>query len=79
MRGRIGVLVVGVLAVLAGCGGSSGQADATGSSTTEAPTVTTAPEDETVTTALEVEVVESTFVDTSRPTDAGAETPARPG
>ena len=77
-------LAVGLVAVLAACGTSAGEAEATGTTTTEAPAPTTAPEggdapsEGEATSPLEVEVVEETFVDTSRPTDAVAETPARP-
>lgn len=68
-------LALGVVAVLAACGGS-GDDDATAPSPTEA-TTTSVPEVEE-TAPLDVTVEELTLVDTSRPTAAGAATPARP-
>jgi dienelactone hydrolase len=58
-------LAVAVALPLTGCGGS-----ADGDEAAEAPTTPAAP--------LAVEVAAETFVDTSRPTPAGSETPARP-
>src|SRR5687768_4189873 len=60
-----GVLAVGVV-VLAACGG--GGTD--GGSTSETTRESASP--------LDVEVITQTFVDSSRPTAAGAETPGRP-
>lgn len=74
------VACVAVLVLVAGCGGGSGDGDA--DRTAAAPegageiggtTSTAAPE-----APFEVDEVTEAFVDGSRPTDAGAETPARP-
>jgi dienelactone hydrolase len=62
--------VVAVMVVLAGCGSTSEDDDA-GSGTTAPPMAEAAA-------PLEVDVVTETFVDSSRPTAAGAQTPARP-
>ena len=65
-RGKsLGAALAGVLVVLAACGGTSEDDDAASETTEPA-----AP--------LEVDVVTETFVDTSRPTAAGSETPAHP-
>jgi dienelactone hydrolase len=67
------VSVVSILSVgLAGCGGTSDDDD---SSAPEASTTVAAADPAT---PLEVDVDTETFVDTSRPTPAGSETPARP-
>jgi dienelactone hydrolase len=64
-------VLVAVLLVCAACGGGSGD-DAPGS---EAGAAGPGPEPAA---SLTVDVVTETFVDSSRPTPAGAETPARP-
>jgi dienelactone hydrolase len=63
---RIAALVV----VLAACGGTSGGDDPGPEPTASSPAAPTAP--------LDVDVATETFVDASRPTAAGTQTPARP-
>jgi dienelactone hydrolase len=58
------------LLVPAACGGSSSDDDSSADTTGSAATAAAEP--------LEVDVVTETFVDTTRPTAAGAETPAEP-
>jgi len=71
--GRAGAAAVAlVLLLVAACGGGGSDEDDSASTTTEAATT-----DEPA-TPLDVDVVTETFVDTSRPTAAGAEAPARP-
>jgi dienelactone hydrolase len=75
-----GLAVTAVTAVLsaglAGCGGGSDDDDSSAADAPEA-TATTAATATDPATPLEVDVDTETFVDTSRPTPAGAETPAR--
>lgn len=69
MWGNRGVAVVGLVVasvVAAGCGGSGSSGD------------DSAPDPKAAAKPLAVDVDTETFVDSSRPTPAGAETPARP-
>lgn len=72
-RSRFATALAAVLVLLAAACGSSSDGDDAAPPTTTRASDTSAAADE-----LEVEVVTETFVDTSRATDAGAETPPAP-
>ena len=77
----LGPVLAAGLVVVAACGGGSGDdapASGTGATITVTEADTSTASGEETAEPLTVDVVTETFVDTSRPTAAGAETPARP-
>ena len=81
IRSILGASLAALLLVLASCGGSSGDGGSASEPTAEAETGESSGSTAATTKSdepLDVDVITETFVDTSRPTPAGSETPARP-